>query len=536
VARAVEAVRQERDLAESLIQTAPMIVLLLDAEGRILRFNHKLEQLSGYRLDEVRGQDWLTSFLAEPGRKPTRRQLRRILEGGSDNGGEVTSIVTRDGREIAIEWYATSLADASGGTSVLLCGLDVTERRGMQTLLAQADRMASMGSLAAGVAHEINNPLVYTLYNVESLAEDLPQVTGALCRCLSLLEEKTAAVLDDFPVLRDPELLDDLVERTQDAVVGARRVRELVGDIKTFSRVDEEEAAPVDLQQVISSAINLAFHEIKYRARLVKDFGLTPPVLATDGKLSQVFMNLLVNAAQAIEEDDPKNNEIRVRTWTEGDEVVAEVRDTGCGISTEHLDRLFDPFFTTKPRGEGSGLGLSICRNIVTSFGGQIDVASEPGEGTRFVVRLPALKGHASPQAETLEWPAVREEQARRGRILVVDDEPRIRSALARLFSEHHEVVGVSSGEEAVAHLGQDRRFDVILCDLMMQEGSGMELFEWLEQEAPCLAQRTLFMSGGGVTRKAKAFRDRMSDRMLTKPLDIPLLLRRVAALIEQQD
>jgi signal transduction histidine kinase len=180
-------------------------------------------------------------------------------------------------------------------------------------------------------------------------------------------------------------------EAVQETLTGSHRVSEIVRDLKTFSRGDEERRGPVDVHAVLDLCASMARSEIRHRARLVREYGSLPPVQANETRLGQVFLNLIVNAAQAIPEgSDVKDHEIRVTTWRDetGWAVIA-VKDTGSGISPENLGRLFSPFFTTKPAGVGTGLGLSICHGIITGMGGRITVESELGRGTVFRVFLP---------------------------------------------------------------------------------------------------------------------------------------------------
>ncbi|NOZ85077.1 MAG: response regulator [Deltaproteobacteria bacterium] len=389
----------------------------------------------------------------------------------------------------------------------------VVEREQLRASIAQADRMASVGLLAAGVVHEINNPLTYVLYNLESLVEDLEQLVA---RPNNNSEEKEVAKS------LGQELhigLHDMLDRTRDAVGGARRIREIVKDLKTFSRVEKEAKTRVHLIQVIEAAINMAYNEIKYRARLVKDFRSIPPVVASQGRLAQVFLNLLVNAAQAIEEGDVEHNEIRLRTWADENWVFAEVKDTGKGILPEHMDRLFEPFFTTKDVGFGSGLGLSICHKIITDFGGKIEVRSQVGEGTCFLIRLPIKpldEVHEEKEAEKKEP----ESAVVRGRILVIDDEPGICRVIQRTLGRQHEVKVANSGAEGKRILETDTTFDAILCDLLMPNLSGMDLYEWLSSSYPELSEKIVFMTGGAFTPRAREFLARIPNHRFEKPFD----------------
>jgi PAS domain S-box-containing protein len=263
-----------------------------------------------------------------------------------------------------------------------------------QSQLAQAERLSSVGLLAAGIAHEIKNPLALALTDVEWLVEDLPPILeqSRLLR-QGVIDEfgakRASTLLRDLTDLGNDELLQDMMQCTKNALDGICRVRTIVRDLGTFSRADEDQLSRVSLVEVMESALTLAYNELKYRARLTRDFKQTPPVLANEGRLAQVFLNLLVNAAHAIDEGDPENNEIRVRLWHEGQEVITEVEDTGKGIASADLPYLFEPFYTTKEKGVGTGLGLYISNNIVTALGGRLEVESLLPHGSRFIVRLP---------------------------------------------------------------------------------------------------------------------------------------------------
>jgi CheY-like chemotaxis protein len=252
---------------------------------------------------------------------------------------------------------------------------------------------------------------------------------------------------------------------------------------------------------------------------LVKDFGEVPTIWASDGRISQVFLNLIINAAHAIEEGDIENNEIRIRTWADQNDVYAEVSDTGKGIAAENIDKLFEPFFTTKGVGLGSGLGLAICRNIVTEFGGEIRVLSAVGYGSQFIVRLPMLGQTRKSQQQQGSTARLRRPVIR-GRILVVDDEPGIRLAISRML-RNHDVVEASSGEDAQAFLETNQGFDLILCDLMMPGMSGMDLHKWLSNHYPFLSDRMVVVTGGIFTPKAREYLSTVALQTVEKPFDV---------------
>ncbi len=371
--------------------------------------------------------------------------------------------------------------------------LDVTETKAVQAQLMQSDRLASVGMLAAGVAHEINNPLAY------------------LSAALDFLHDHAQELAASSPAR------DDVLRALAEAREGADRVRSVVRDLRTFSGAREERRTRVELEAVMDSALHVAANEIRYRARVVREYREAPAVMADEARLGQVVLNLLINAVQAIPEGHPTEHEVRVVTGTDGrGRAVFEVRDTGAGIPPEIADRIFDPFFTTKPTGVGTGLGLSICRGIVLALGGEITAETRPGGGTTMRVALPPAPA-ASPPATAGE-PAA--SGARRGRVLVVDDEPSVAAAIRRVLASQHDVVVRGSAEEALDAIGRGERFDAILCDLMMPRMTGMELHETLAQVAPEQAARMVVLTGGAFTDRAREFLDRVPLPRCEKPFD----------------
>jgi PAS domain S-box-containing protein len=497
----------------------------LTLPGGKLQVNQAFAGLLGYSLEELKDKTWQELTPPEEVAEVQAR-LDPLLRGEQDAIRFRKRYVHKDGSHLWADVSVTIRRTADGEPLHFITTLvDITEQRraeeALQRLLAslaQSDRMSSLGMLAAGVAHELNNPLAYVLFNLESLAEDLPGLLEAARRCHAELTARAGAEEVDriLPASFCPEKVEDALDRLREACSGAQRIRQIAGSLSTFSRVERKELGPVDVEASLDHALTLASNELKYRARVVRDFAGVPRVLATESKLAQVFLNLLLNAAQAIDEGQVARHEIRVRTSTEGERVCVEVSDTGRGIAPEHQARLFEPVFT--PRGVGSGLGLSICKSIVTEFGGEIAHEGAPGGGARFRIRLPGLpggpRGSGEPAPASLEAPGVR------GRILVVDDEAGIRASLVRLLGREHELVAVASGEEARALLEADRCFDLVLCDLMMPRMSGMELHAWLARADPGLAGRVVFLTGGAFTPGAAEYLARVGNLRVEKPFE----------------
>ncbi|WP_437877638.1 ATP-binding protein [Sorangium sp. So ce513] len=403
-----------------------------------------------------------------------------------------------------------------------------------QARLVLAGRMASVGTLAAGVAHEINNPLAFVITNVDA----------ALRRIASLDRRSGASRGGPWGRAhgdgRGPSSeLSEVLSLLEDAREGAERVRLIVRDLHTFSRAEEDRRGPVDVRRVLDSCVHMAMSEIRHRARVVRSFGDVPPVEANEPRLAQVFLNLLVNAAQAIPEGLAEQNEIALSTRCDAaGRVVVEVRDTGTGIAPDALGRIFDPFYTSKD--EGLGLGLAICSAIVSALEGRIEVESRPGEGSAFRVVLPAggpgeARATTAPGDGAQRWareggrPAAAEPQAApRQRVLIIDDEPLLTRAIAGTLEPRHETTATASARDALARIRAGERYDAILCDLMMPDMTGMDFYASLAELAPEQQRRVVFLTGGAFTERSKAFLQQVDARLLLKPFDAATLLSMV--------
>jgi PAS domain S-box-containing protein len=487
-------------LYRALFASSPMPTFLVEAKTlAILAVNAAGLKTYGYTDAELRAMTF-SELECDPPSKPAESALLT-------NQRRSTQHRTKGHHVLDVE-VVTQELQLDGRSTWLSIVDDVTERKRMEARLRVSDRMASVGTLAAGVAHEINNPLTYVISNLSFIADAL----------------RTAEV-------GTPELRDVLGEAQE----GAERIRVIVRDLKSFSKPEDLEAGPVDVHQMLNASINMAFNEIRHRARLVKDYAPSPPIAhGNEARLGQVFLNLLVNAAQAIPEGDAERNEIRISTREmDTGYAVVEVRDSGAGIPEELHGRLFDPFFTTKV-GAGTGLGLSICHNIVAAHGGRLEVESAPGAGTIFRVLLPlggskhVPAGPRPPRLSTIP-PGLR-----RGRILVVDDDAKVAAALRRHLAKEHDVTVIARGADVLASIQGGTKFDVILCDLMMPEMTGMELHGRLVEAAPDQAERMIFVTGGAFTPNAQTFLEEVPNERVDKPFDpnaIRAVVRRIIRL-----
>jgi PAS domain S-box-containing protein len=487
--------REKERLMRTVLDSLSEGVIVANMSSNSMEWNAAAKRLApDLRID---AQMKSLPLLNEDGTElaPERTPLARALQGETvvdETYGSVRAERADESTWLTIS--ATPLVAASGErTGAVVVFRDVTQKRKSEAQLIASERMASVGLLAAGVAHEINNPLAAMIANLE-------------------------LALDQINDLNDP-LREDLVAELSDARIAAERVRVIVRDMKLFSRRDDAPAGAVDAHRMLESTLRMAWNEIRHRARIVKKFDPVPMVVGVESKLAQVFLNLLVNAAQAIPAGAAEQNEIAIETTLVGDRVEISVKDSGPGIPPSVMRRLFTPFFTTKPVGTGTGLGLSICHRIISNFGGDITVQSEPGKGARFCVSLPAAKV-ATHNASESEDVIVPDRPNRRGRVLVVDDEPMIGTVLRRTLKNDHDVFAVSSASDALGLLREGERYDIIFCDLMMPQISGVEFYETVSSEFDGMNARIVFLSGGAFTDDAKRFLEQIPNARVEKPFE----------------
>ena len=504
-----EALRRSEEQYRQIVEATADGILKLDNDAVIVFANRRFAHMLGYALHEMVGVS-VFAFMGSDSKATVLKALGRRAQ------LDIT-LLHKDGAEVSVNIAGNILSDGAGlPTGHLAVVRDVTERKKLQSQLMVSDRMASVGTLAAGVAHEINNPLAVVMANLELVADGLEQ-----------LEAEGAGAKG--VTSRDAFSLSDTRASVADAREAAERVRFIVRDLKMFSRSPADETrGPVDVRVVMESSLRMGWNEIRHRGRLVKSYGDVPCVEVNEGRLGQVFLNLLVNAAQSLGEGRAQQNEIRVTTRLDGNRVVVEVGDTGAGIAPKVIGRIFDAFFTTKEVGVGTGLGLAICQRIVTDFGGELTVESAVGKGTTFRVALPIARSSSSASAPIDPLPVA----GRRGRILVVDDEPMVASSVMRILAKEHDVTTLLAGAEALAHCAAGERFDLILCDLMMPNMTGMDLHGALALIAPNQARRMIFMTGGAFTETARQFLADSSKESFEKPFDVASLRALVRRLV----
>jgi PAS domain S-box-containing protein len=500
LARAYEALEAAERKAEShaavleaVVDSAPDTVMQLDLDG-IVGFANRIDP--PLTVEQVRGSNWFERIT--PDQRP---KARAAFDNVIKNGKPIEIELHAMRGDATVGWYQVRMGvvkSQDAATGVVIVARDVTEKKQVEMQLMLADRMASVGTLAAGVAHEINNPLAAVIANLDMAEHDVIELG------------KTQV------------LPPDLIEEIHDARMSADRVREIVRDLKVFSRAQEDRRGAVDVEKVLESTLRMAQNEIRHRARVEKIYGTVPRVDANEGRLGQVFLNLIVNAIQAIPEGAYEKNTIKIVTSVEDKDVVVSISDTGTGIPPEVQRRLFTPFYTTKPAGVGTGLGLAISHRIISGLGGKLDFVTEMNKGTTFRVRLPIAPAQLAPITEKIPLPM---RPTRRGRVLVIDDEDSLVQAIKRYMSHDHEVEATTSARQAIEMLSRDQNFDAIVCDLMMPQVTGMDVYAAVMKIDPALADKMIFVTGGAFTETARQFLDTLAPgRHIEKPFDLKSL------------
>ena len=347
----------------ALIESSPDGIVV-HRDGSIVYVNPALRSALGYDAVELLGFEFMR-LIHPQDLEQARKRLKDLGVTGVATGPQELRLSRRDETSVVFENVSIPLV-FEGKQCVASVLRDLTERKRMEQRLMLADRMVSVGTLAAGIAHEINNPLAYVIANLSFIQEEVEELGPTL----SAAKAKG---------------LRELIAQAED---GAERVRVIIRDLKSFSRVDSTDDGPVEIQRVLDSAINMAWNEIRHRAQLQKRCADVPPVRGNEARMGQVFLNLLVNAAQAIPVGHAADNQITLTVQQRGEQVMVEIADTGAGIAETDLPHIFEPFYSTKP--EGSGLGLAMVYRVVQEHGGEIDVRSAPRVGTTFTLGLPA--------------------------------------------------------------------------------------------------------------------------------------------------
>ena len=510
----VGALEKQHKFAESLIQHAPAGIVV-HRNGEVVFGNPELCRLLGVDdIDGVPGRDVLCLFHRDD--RDEAAQVTIDVDAPQDHTPPVELRICscyEDPRTVEV---VSAPIEYEEQPAVLTVLRDVTERKLMEAKMMQMDRAIAIGTLVAGVGHEINNPLSFVLANL-----------NYTLRTLSKLRE----ICREAPpeqAQRCRNVLRQLEEALNEAQLGGERIRDIVKQLQQFARYEKSPTEPVDVKRALESAIRMASGEIRHRAKLVRDFDDVPAVQGSESQLAQVFLNLLVNAAQAIEEGDAEHNIITARVASEDNQVVVEISDTGGGIADDVASRIFDPFFTTKSPGHGTGLGLSLSQQLIDIHDGVLTFDTEQGRGTTFRVVLPSTD--QEPPEELVEPSSEPTDRSRR--VAVVDDEPEMGNVIQRILRRDHQVESFVDSRQFLEVLDGGDRYDIIFCDLMMPNFTGMDVWERVSEEYPQLLSRIVFITGGAFTPRASRFLEEIDPPLLQKPFD-PDALREMVAITE---
>jgi signal transduction histidine kinase len=478
--QAEKSVRDRERWFATAVRAVHDAVITTGSHGEITFLNPAAESLTGLRCEEAMG-------------KPASEVLRRLNQ-----------------EDVVAQTMTAAVGDALGGTVIVLH--DVREKQRLQKQLELADRLSSLGAMAATTAHELNNPLTVVMTNSGLIGESLNQLRAQLGSHTDTVGQMSA-------------MLDAL----GDLQAAASRMARIVGDLRNFSRPAADKPERLDLRRCVEWAVRATAREFQYRAILRTRFEPAPFVIGEPARIEQVLVNLLVNAAHAIPPGHVDDNEVQVNVGVSEDgRARIEVRDTGAGIAPDLVDRIFDPFFTTKAPEMGTGLGLAICQGIVHALGGEIRVNSTVGKGTTFTILLKSAEADelASPPSGAEPQP-----KAAPGRILVMDDEVTLLRAIQRILQdEGHTIVACSDASAGLAHIDAGEQFDLVISDLMMPGMTGLDFYELLKRRHPAATHKVVFITGGALTPQVATFLESIPNSTLEKPFKLAQLIDTVNA------
>lgn len=489
-------------------------VIATDPQERITFMNPVAERITGWKKEDAHLKPIHEVFkilTAEgtPVHQAVSTAIRRGFRAELPAG---TRLLDRHGDSRDVDDSIAPIVDAQGQTlGSVVVFRDITDRRRLEQRVALSERLASISTMAAGMAHEINNPLSAATANIEFAARKLREIQKG--PEAHLLAPGTA------------KALQDIADSLADAHAADGRVRQIVADLKKFARADDAAKSALDLPDVLDAAMSITRHIAEDNVRIQLRLGTTPLVLANEGRLVQVFANLIANAIQAGDRDSPRHH---VEITTSSDDLgraVVSVHDNGVGINSDVLPRIFEPFFTTRPAGSGLGLGLSICQTTVSGLGGELSVESQPGKGSTFRVLLPAAPTPEKPRERSAPPSSLR-----RGRVLVIDDEQIVGRTIERILSSEHDVHVETDARRALSRIGRGEHFDIILCDLTMPSITGVEVYQAVLGANPELAERIVFLTGGVTSEAAERFLANCPNMVVHKPFSVDRLLAVVAS------
>ncbi|MFH1812297.1 MAG: ATP-binding protein [Pseudomonadota bacterium] len=509
-------------------QHAPDLAALVHRDGSILEFNRGWLLALGIDEERVFGAV-VDSFIAPDDRPAWARAVRQVQETGQVQRCEVHLLGPGDG-QLPIEALLTSVQTSEIDFGTLVVARDLTERlaveaerRVLERRLFQADKLASLGRVAASVAHDINNPLACVLSNLALLDEYSGMIETVLRQARGM-----AANPGQPP---DPEILDEISTNLrgvlEDSLVGARRLRDIARDLRTFSRVDDSGPGVVDLNEAVETCLRIVRNQMEQRARIEVVLGELPSTRSNFGKVCQILLCLLANTVHAFPDAPSGKNLVRVRTWREDGVLCVSVEDNGKGVAPEFHELVFEPFTSLAAGGEGLGLGLFVARDVTRALGGELRFDSVLGQGTRAEVRVPLRALVVEQGSRTGDVLEATEHRT----ILVVDDEEALLRAFERQLRRRWTVLTASSVDAALTLLGR-ASVDLVISDVMLPGRTGVDLLTAIQEQFPGLERRVLFMTGGAFSERERTLLQRTQAPVVEKPFTMEEMEQRMLALL----
>lgn len=424
-------------------------------------------------------------------------------------------VLLKEENENSIEKYLEILSELEGKNKELQ--QEIAERKQMEQMLIQSEKMASIGTLAAGIAHEINNPMGYIYSNLRAM-EKYNKKSIDFCNIIQvIIEEYSNSEIDELKELinklinfkndnKFDFMLTDMKDAIEESIEGSEKVKKIVSDLKDFSRVEKYEMKLADVNDNIEKTLNIVWNELKYKAKIVKEFRELPEIKCDIQRLSQVFMNVLVNAAHAIE----KNGIITIKTFCVNNSIVIQISDNGKGIPEANINRIFDAFFTTKEPGKGTGLGLSISYKIIQNHKGIIDVESEVGKGTTFTIKLPIDKS----------------KQIKEYKILIIDDDENIIKIFTEMINDYEPSILVKTAKDGfeVGDLLNSFMPDLVLLDIKMPGMDGFEVCRRIKTNDKTKGTKIIMITGFLEEYSKEKSYEAGAIEFLIKPIEVKTL------------
>jgi PAS domain S-box-containing protein len=494
-------------------------VIGVDLQLRVYFLNSVALGLFGLREEDALARP-IDQVLALQKDHPLVASVRVALE----TGGSPRRPLTVELERFTLRVTVAGLKSPDGQTTAVIIARDISDlkaaeqaRLAFEARMHEADKMASLGHLVAGISHEINNPLAAILLNLPALQEAFAEVS----RCFekNRFRDAPTEVLEEVP-----RILSESLDATE-------RIRVIVAEMRLLAHPKGGSGEAARVEDLLEGALALVSNEIRFRAKVERDYGQTPLLVVDRTRVSQAFLNILLNAAQAIEGGDAEHSFIHVEARPEGEGVVVIISNSGPPIPPEALPRIFEPFFTTKPVGQGVGLGLSITYDTIRRHGGHIEAKSGPDQPTAFRIWLPNNTGLALAAPSESDRPDPT--PTRSARVLLVDDDPLVQNSIRRTLERYHDVVVTGSGARALELLDTEQ-FDIVLCDLIMPGMTGMQLFEAVRVKDALQARRFVFLTGGTSSPEARTFLLGVDNPRAYKPLGADEIIRLVARCLKQ--